>query len=128
MPPTAVTHHAVARWTERVDRQASTNEARFAISQFLCTGQRRPTPRHWMANTKPQPSVVFVYCSKRPRVCLVIKNGVVVTVITRELTQATAHHLKLVQQDRRPPRRRLAPVDRHDWRREGYGDIEQEAA
>ena len=84
-----ISAHAVARWTERVDRTAGTNEARLALGQLVSMGRVRATPRHW-TDAQPAPGVTFVYWSHRPSVCAVVVDRTVVTVLTRALCATTA--------------------------------------
>jgi hypothetical protein len=81
--------HAVRRWIERVDTDATSAEARQALADFLCCGRARPTPRHW-TDVEAAPGLRFVYWSSRPGVCALVVDGVVVTVLTRNLCRAGA--------------------------------------
>jgi len=119
-----ISEHAISRYLERVDRTISRREARIAISRVVSLGRTRSVPRHWMRRNgiEPRPGVVFVYCSRRPGVCLIVRDGTVLTVITRRLCNARPRpaHLRLVQNTTRP-----APVDGgRRWRWDGTIDSE----
>jgi hypothetical protein len=47
-------------------------------------GKRRPTPRHW-TTVQPEPGLTFIYWAELPYICAIVKNGVVVTILTRRL-------------------------------------------
>ncbi len=106
--------HAVARWQERVDPQISAVESRMALRRFVSLGRVRATPRHWMRDdVTPAPGLSFVYCADRPGVCALVRDGVVLTVLTRTLCHSVTsrRHLRLVQPV--PPLR--DPVPRWRW-------------
>src|SRR4051812_12638338 len=87
-----VSDHAVERYTERVQAGASSLEARMALGRLIALGRVRVTPRHWMREgVKPAPNLRFVYWSGQPHVCAVVRDDVVVTVLTRTLCSRSAH-------------------------------------
>lgn len=46
---------------------------------------------------EPQPGLVFVYCAASPRVCLLVRDATVLTVITRAMcTVSRPRHLTVV--------------------------------
>lgn len=95
-PITSVTRirlsaHVVQCWCERVDPGATQLEARFALAQLVSNGRVRATPRHW-TDADPAPGLTFVYWAQRPSICVLIVDGVVVTVLTRTLCRSTAPH------------------------------------
>jgi hypothetical protein len=120
-----ISAHATARWTERVDRSASPLEARLALAQLASMGRTRSTPRHW-TDVRPAPGLTFIYWSGRPSVCALAVDGVVVTVLTRELCAATAPRtaaaLRAIGADgaRRP--RSLVTAAPATWRWDGRRD------
>ena len=124
MPRTPVTHHAIERWQLRVDRRASGTEARLAIGQVLALGRWRPRPRHWMVDNVAAPGTAFVYWCGRPGVCVIVADGVAVTIVTRA-----------VARDARRARGRafVSPCAPHrltlvePWRWDGYLDSEEAA-
>lgn len=85
-----ISHHAVARYVERVDSTASENVAHLAISQIVTFGRTRPLPRHWMRNdVEPSPGLSFVIWSRHPHVCLLVRDHVVVSTLTRAMCTPT---------------------------------------
>lgn len=112
--------HAVQRWCERVDPGASLLEARLALGQLVSNGRVRATPRHW-TDADPAPGLSFVYWAQRPTICALIVDGVVVTVLTRELCRSTAPRstaaLRAVGSDPedRPRARRMEPAAAWRW-------------
>jgi hypothetical protein len=81
-----ITWHALQRWQERVDPNASTELARRDVFEFVACGRIRPTPRHW-TDVQPHPGLTFVYWWTRPGVCALVQGGAVVTVVTRGLVR-----------------------------------------
>jgi hypothetical protein len=120
-----ISQHAVLRWQERVERDASWTAARLALGQFVSRGRIRPTPRHW-TDVDPSPGLRFLYCAERPNVCALVMGGTVITVLTRELSKKTAPHsaraLRAIDHGRRAPSRRR-PVERA-WQWDGLREAE----
>jgi hypothetical protein len=123
IPITSVTRvrlsvHAVQRWCERVDPRATQLEARFALSQLVCNGRVRATPRHW-TDADPAPGLTFVYWAQRPSICALIVDGVVVTVLTRAFCRSTAPRgasaLRAVGADPKDRARRKEPAPAWCW-------------
>lgn len=112
MSSVALTSHAVRRYRERVDSGASFGEARLALARFVSHARVRSTPRHWMrADVAPTPGLTFAYWAAMPHVCALMRDGMVVTVITRELCVASpARHLQLADRPRRERRPALRLV------------------
>lgn len=112
-----VSAHAVSRFQERVDRRVGGLEARLAIQQIASLGRVRPQPRHWMSDTPSVPGTVFIYWQGRPGVALVVCDGCVVTVLTRELTRGSANRRHSGNRQTRAERLRpVEPVvDAGDW-------------
>lgn len=108
MSSVALTSHAVHRYRERVDSGASLGEARLALARFVSHARVRSTPRHWMrGDVAATPGLRFAYWAAMPHVCALIRDGLVVTVITRELCIASpARHLQVAvgqaRRERRP--------------------------
>jgi hypothetical protein len=91
--------------------------------QIASLAKARPVPRHWMrGDVEPSPGLVFLIWSRQPDVCLLMRDGVVVTVITRAMcSSAPKRHLAAVAgQGRRPT---AADVARWRWN----GEIDEEA-
>jgi hypothetical protein len=80
-----VSTHAIVRWQQRVDPEISFGAGRRALDEFLAYGRARPTPRSWMREVAPAPGLRFVYSVSRPGVCVLVREGVAVTVVTRVL-------------------------------------------
>ena len=109
-----VSSHAVRRYIERVEPTASPADAREALRQIGSFGKVRSRPRHWMrADIEPAPGLSFVISSSRPHVCLLVRDRVVLTVITRAMCSRRGYYLKAVDSDRR--RRDSARHDRWRW-------------
>ena len=85
-----VPDHAVLRFQERVDPAASAVEARMAIQQIARHGKACSRPRHWMCDTRSAPGTVYIYWQQRSGVALLVRDGCVVTLYTRELTRGAA--------------------------------------
>jgi len=81
-----ITRHAIERWTERVG--GSTNPIA-ALQQFVARARRRPRPRHW-TTAAPEPGTSFLYLADQPGVCVVLRGGAAVTVLTRSLCRRQA--------------------------------------
>lgn len=111
----AVTNHAIDRWRERVDGGASPLGSRLAIEQILALGRWRSTPRHWMRDARSGDGVRFVYLAARPHVCVVVRDGAAVTVLTRassgRITRCS------VREGRRPN------LELRRWRWDGELDV-----
>ena len=86
--PRWISRHAVDRWSERVGVGLGAR-AGAELQRFLATGRRRPRPRHW-TRAEAGPGTVFVYSAERPDVCVVVREGVAVTVLTRALCRRAA--------------------------------------
>jgi hypothetical protein len=80
-----LTRHAVDRYLERVEPGLSRAEASRRLSTVVSLGRFRPTPRHWMRDVKWSPGLRFLYWAGEPNVCALIREGAVVTVLTRRL-------------------------------------------
>ena len=112
-PTARITGHATDRWRSRVDRTASAAEARLAIGRLIASGRSRPTSRSWMRDTRPGPGVRFVYSAAYPGVCAIVKDGAVLTIVTRGLCRGGP---RIVEAPRPRPRSpRLKPVPSLAW-------------
>jgi hypothetical protein len=97
--PLAVSRHACDRWSQRVDRSATTlHAAREAILAMAATGSRSKRPRRWLLHGRggtsdgigrsgAQAGAVFIYSMELPGVALLVIDDVVVTVLTRAETK-----------------------------------------
>jgi len=119
-----VSTHAAQRYQERVDHSASLTEAQLAVVQIASLGKARSVPRHWMrGDVEPSPGLVFIVWSCRPDLCLLVRHGVVVTIVTRAMCASMPKpHLRAVAGVRRPPM--AAEVARWRW----SGMLDEEAA
>ena len=88
LPSKRLSRHALERWSERVGCEPTALPAS-DLNRFLLTGRRRPRPRHW-TRTYAEPGTVFVYSADRPGVCVVVRDGIAVTVLTRGLFRGAA--------------------------------------
>jgi hypothetical protein len=120
----AISSHAVDRYRERVDRRASVAEARLALMQIAGCGRARPQPRHWLRRfVSSSPGLRFIIWSHRPDICLLAREGVVLTVFTRAMCPAVDRaHLSVVRSAPRP-----SAEERAAWRWSGYVDAEEAA-
>lgn len=120
-----VSAHAITRWTERVGPTVSPLEARFALGRPISMGRAHPTPRRW-TDARPACGLTFIYWSHRPSVCALAGNGMVITVLTRQLCKATAPRSAAAPRasdadtDRRP--RAMAGAGPAPWRWDGRRD------
>lgn len=129
MATPSITKHAVERYQQRVAPGASALEARMALQQFVSLGKARPNPRRWMCQHRPGPQIRYVYWVQRPRVCAIVRDGAVVTVITRELIRTSTRPLSSVPR----PRRTIRPTEEARWRwnrslEQPGGEADQELA
>lgn len=106
--------HAVERWIQRVDGGASALEARLALEQFVALGRTRPVPRHWMrGQVRQEPGTRFIYNATHPGACAIFTDGVIVTVVTKDLFDAPRRHLRVAAV---PPVAALPASERARWR------------
>jgi hypothetical protein len=82
--PVRISSHAIDRYRDRVDLKADRRSAFAAIGAMLAAGTVRTTP-HWWTTCRLEPDTRLVYSAVNPDVCLIIKNGTVVTLVTRAL-------------------------------------------
>lgn len=77
------TRHAVQRYQERVEA-VSTAEAFRTLADLSDRARVRATPR-WWTPVKPAPGLRFAYPASLPGVCLLVRDGVILTVFERSL-------------------------------------------
>src|SRR5438093_1313117 len=121
-----VSAHAIERWKQRVDGNASADTARMTLERFLRHGRSRSTPRRWMKDVRQTPGLRFIYSEEHPGVCVLVKGNTALTVVTKSLCRP-ATQLRRVQPGRRgrPDRRpRIEGARRKSW----YAVDEEEAA
>jgi hypothetical protein len=73
--------HAIQRFQERVAPVTSAEAAR-RIREAAAHARVRPTPR-WWTPVSPSAGLLFLYPASLPGVCLLVREGVVVTVYER---------------------------------------------
>lgn len=80
--------HAVQRYRERVEGVPR----RLAVKRLhglLATARWRSRPLPW-TEVVLHPGVAYGYCPGRPDVCLLLRDGVLVTVLSRRFLRRTA--------------------------------------
>ena len=84
--PLHVTHHAITRFRERVDRSATRTEAVNAVRRIGGSARPCSRPRKWcrLAGVGTQPGSRYLYSAVYPGICLVVRENVVVTVFSKE--------------------------------------------
>lgn len=80
------TRHAVQRYQQRVD-SVTTREAFHALEGAATRARRRVKPR-WWTPVSPAPGLLFLYPADMPGVCLLCRNGVILTVFERSTCRA----------------------------------------
>jgi hypothetical protein len=83
------TRHAVQRFQQRV-APVSTGEAFRQLQTAATTARVRATPR-WWTPVKPAPGLAFLYPSSMPGVCLLVRNGAILTVYQRAQCRTWGH-------------------------------------
>jgi len=80
-----VSSHAITRYQQRVRPTATRLEAAAEIRGIASKARARPSPRWWTRVAGERPGCRYLYCASRPEVCLVVKDGVVLTVFSRQV-------------------------------------------
>ncbi len=80
-----VSSHAIARYQQRVRPAATRLEAIAEIREIASRARVRSRPRWWTRVAGERPGSRYLYCASRPDVCLVVKDGVVLTVFSRQV-------------------------------------------
>lgn len=80
------TRHAVQRFQQRV-AAVSTAEAFRQLQTAATTARVRSTPR-WWTPVKPVPGLAFLYPASMPGVCLLVRDGAILTVYQRSQCRA----------------------------------------
>lgn len=75
------TRHAVQRYQQRV-APVSTAEAFRRLAELASHAKVRSTPR-WWTPVDPAPGLSFAYPAAEPRVCLLLRDGAILTVFER---------------------------------------------
>ena len=99
------TRHAVQRYQQRV-AFVPTAEAFRRLSELASNSKTRATPR-WCAPVDPAPGLLLAYPADEPGVCLLLRDGAILTVFERGLWRSWATVDAMVQpaQGRRAHRR-----------------------
>lgn len=79
----SISRHAVIRYMERVDRSADFRRAADAIGEIQRSARVRPRARWWTSRRAEQPGTRYLYSARHGGVCLVVNDGVVLTVLSR---------------------------------------------
>jgi hypothetical protein len=103
-----VSAHAAERFRLRVSPRASLLECRLQLEEMATAGQLRSRPRHW-TTVEPTTGLRFLYWAELPHVCGLVLDGVIVTVLTRDVCRSTA---AVRRRDRRRPTRRYERIVR----------------
>jgi len=80
------TRHAIERFQQRV-APVSTAEAARRIRTAAESAKVRPTPR-WWTPVAPAPGLLFLYPADLPGVCLLVRDGAVITLFERSQCRA----------------------------------------
>lgn len=75
------TRHAIERFQERI-APVTTAEAARRIRAAATTAKARSTPR-WWTPVAPEPGLRFLYPADLPGVCLLVRDGAVITIFER---------------------------------------------
>lgn len=94
-----ISRHAAQRFVERAAPGLSTEEALELLARLAGTARSRSTPRWWMRDAvAASPGLRFLYPSADPRICLLVRQRTVVTVVTRNLLRSS----RVFRSERRP--------------------------
>jgi hypothetical protein len=80
------TRHAVQRYQQRV-APVSTAEAFRRLAELASHARIRSTPR-WWTPVDPAPGLSFAYPAAEPGVCLLLRDGAILTVFERSLCRS----------------------------------------
>lgn len=83
-----ISNHAIQRFQERVAPSSSNRDALSQIRSILVSANRRSRPRWWTRVAGERPGCRYLYSARRADVCLVVRDGVVVTVFSRSVCAA----------------------------------------
>ena len=119
-----LTRHAVARYIERVDPRATAAQATEALVALVAGGRVRATPRHWMRQTQSEDGTRYLYHAETPGVCILVRGGSAITVLTRELIRGSDNRGRYEQHQHRERRDRRGERRQRSQRR-GYSTRHQ---
>ncbi|MFN2503681.1 MAG: hypothetical protein ABR540_05520 [Acidimicrobiales bacterium] len=81
--------HAIQRFQQRV-APVSIVEANRRLTDAAANARVRATPR-WWTPVAPAPGLVFLYPASMPGVCLLVRNGVIMTIYERSQCRSWEH-------------------------------------
>lgn len=83
--PLHVTHHAIDRFRDRVDRSATRTEAVNAVRRIAGSARTCSRPRKWcrLAGIETLRGSRYLYSAVYPGICLVVRGNAVVTVYSK---------------------------------------------
>lgn len=81
--------HAIQRFQQRVALVSGAEAAR-RLTDAAAHARVRATPR-WWTPVAPAPGLVFLYPASMPGVCLLARNGVIMTIYERSQCRSWAH-------------------------------------
>lgn len=99
------TRHAIERFQQRV-APVTTAEAARRIRAAADSSKVRPTPR-WWTPVAPAPGLLFLYPAELPGVCLLVRDGAVITLFERSQCRAWSNAGPV------EPERRTKPTPYH---------------
>ena len=81
-----ISDHATARFIQRVAPKIPDSSAVEIFQCLVNQGRTRATPRWWMKHKITMtPGMRFLYWAHLPDVCAIVRNGTVVTVMTKSM-------------------------------------------
>lgn len=102
-----ITAHSIDRYRERVDPGASRKTAIQMLLSIVRSAEARSRPRHWTC-VDTRPGCRYLYSASHPGICLVERDGAIVTVFSRSTcaqwknARPAASHTRLPEIYRRP--------------------------
>ena len=108
-----ISEHATVRFIQRVAPKIPDSNAVEIFQRLVTQGRTRGTPRWWMKHKVTMTSGMrFVYWACLPDVCAIVRNGTVVTVMTKGMFETKQSVLEKVERSqsvkrnqKRKPRR-----------------------
>jgi hypothetical protein len=110
-----ISPNAILDWQRWVDGRADPRTAEWAIWRLLLTGRPQPRPQRWMRGVRRTRDTEFVYSADYPRVCVVVREGVAVAVVTPGSRGGSA-----AMAPSRRPQRPKAPLAARGGREEAF--------
>ena len=94
--------HAIVRVGQRPGRNGPSCDPEATLLETLASGKARSRPRRWMRNVTTPPGTRFVYSAEHPDVCLVVRDGVAVTALNRDMFAQESRRNQLSGRKPRP--------------------------